>query len=116
MTFVPLRTDSDAYAPIDGKGDAFRTPIEATAEGFGIKRTVKGIDTFEVLDAMPLRRASVQAAVETGSAALVSDSDSGPYKAGFVAVDFSANVDYVTATEVDASSALDSDIIVSALV
>lgn len=114
MTFVPLRTDSDAYAPIDGKGDAFNTPVEATAEGFGIKRTVKGIETFEVLDAMPLNRASVQAAVEAGSTATAAHP--GPAAAGFTAIDFSVNVDYVDETEVDDSPALDSDQITSALV
>jgi hypothetical protein len=114
MTFVPTRTDSDAYSAVDGVDVAFGTPVEATAGGFGVKNTVKGIDTVEILDALPLNRASVQKAVEAGSAALAATP--GGAAAGFTAIDFSVNVDYVDDTEVDASPALDSEIITSALV
>ena len=111
MTFVPTRTDSDAYASVDGVNVKFNTPVEATIGGFGV---VQPNGTLEILDALPLGRASVQTAVEAGSAALAATV--GGAAAGFTAIDFSVNVDYVDATEVDANPALDSEVITSALV
>jgi hypothetical protein len=61
-----------------------------------------------------LGRAAVQTAVEAGSAATAASP--GPAAAGFTAIDFSSNVDFIDATEVDANPALDSEVIISALV
>lgn len=118
MSFVPTRTDESKYAAVDGKAVAFGTTVEASAAGFGVKTTVKGKEVFEVLDALPLNRASVQVAVEAGSAALVdSDNGPGPANAGFVAIDFGTQ-DRLTSVETTASDsdglqdsyALDSDL------
>ena len=109
--FVPVRTDSDSYAAIDGVNLEFNTPVEATIGGFGV---VQPNGTLEILDAMPLGRVSVQTAVEAGSAALAATP--GVAAAGFTAIDFSVNVDYVDETEADANPAIDSDNLVTALV
>ena len=104
MTYVPVRTDSDAYSAVDGAADAFGVAVEASAGGFGIRRTVKGVETFEVLDAMPLNRAAVQEAVEAGSALT-----HGTTAAGFAAIDF-ASADLLTQAEVNAADGgIDSD-------
>ena len=83
MTFVPTRTDQTKYSEVDGKSDAFGVTVEAGAGGFGIRRTIKGVETFEVLDAMPLNRAATQEAVERGA-----DLTPGTTAAGFADVDF----------------------------
>jgi hypothetical protein len=111
MAFVPTRTDATKYGSVDGVFPAFGTAIEATKGGFGVKRPD---GTFEILDALPLGRASVQLAVEAGSAATAAMV--GPAAAGFVAIDF-ATADYVTAAEVGANAkdGLDSDLITTDL-
>jgi hypothetical protein len=113
MAFVPQRTDATKYGVVDGVYPAFGEPLQVSKGGFGV---VNPDGTFEVLDALPLGRANIQRSVELGSAALVADSDQGPYKAGFVAVDF-ATADYITADEVgnDSDFYLDSDLITSDL-
>jgi hypothetical protein len=100
MTFVPTRTDQTKYSAVDGKADAFATTVEAGAGGFGIQRTVKGVVTFEVLDAMPLNRQATQLAVETGSALTP-----GTTAAGFAAVDF-ATQDFLDAAEATAAAGI----------
>lgn len=109
--FVPTRTDSDAYAAVDGVNVTYNTAVEATIGGFGV---VQPNGTLEILDALPLGRASVQSAVEAGSAALAATV--GGAAAGFTAIDFSVNVDYVDETEADVNPAIDSDNLVTALV
>ena len=101
MSFVQTRTDQTKYSAVDGKVDAFGVAVEASAGGFGIKRTVKGVSTFEVLDALPLNRAAVQLAVEAGSARVAGTV--GGAAAGFTAIDF-ATVDQLTAAEAAASA------------
>ena len=91
MAYVKPRTDQSGHSFVDGVDKPFGVAVEASKGGFGVVNPHTGI--FEVLDALPLGRASVQLAVEAGST-----------------VDF-ATVDYVTATEVDASTVLDSDLI-----
>lgn len=100
MTFVPTRTDQTKYASVDGKTDAFGTTVEAGAGGFGIKRTVKGVVTFEVLDAMPLNRQATQIAVENGA-----DLTPGTTAAGFADIDFAAQ-DFLTAGEAAAAAGI----------
>lgn len=93
MTYVPVRTDQTDYGQVDGKSDAFGVTVEAGAGGFGIRRTIKGVETFEVLDAMPLNRAATQEAVERGA-----DLTPGTTAAGFADVDF-ATQDLLTTAE-----------------
>lgn len=100
MTYIPVRTDQTDYGQVDGTTDAFGVTVEAGAGGFGIKRTVKGVDTFEVLDAMPLNRAATQNAVEAGSALTP-----GTTAAGFAAVDFAAQ-DLLTTVEAAAAAGI----------
>ena len=100
MTFVPTRTDQTKYGQVDGKGDAFGATVEAGAGGFGIQRTVKGVVTFEVLDAMPLNRAATQVAVENGA-----DLTPGTTAAGFADIDF-ATQDFLTAGEATAAAGI----------
>lgn len=93
MAFVPTRTDQTEHSGVDGKVPAFGATIEAGASGFGIRTTVKGVEVFEVIDALPLNRPEIRAAVEAGttSAAAVA--------AGVTAIDF-ATFDMLTAAEV----------------
>lgn len=95
MPYVKPSTAQDGHSSVDGVDKPFGVAVEASAGGFGVVNPHTGI--FEVLDALPLGRASIQNAVEAGST-----------------VDF-ATVDYVTATEVDASTALDSELITTDL-
>jgi hypothetical protein len=82
MAYVKPRTDQTGHSSVDGKDVAFGTDVEATAGGFGVVNP--HTNTFEVLDALPLGRQSVQLAVEAGSTE-----------------DF-ATLDYITAVEADA--------------
>ena len=100
MTYVPVRTDQTDYGQVDGASDAFGVTVEAGAGGFGIRRTVKGVETFEVLDAMPLNRAATQEAVERGA-----DLTPGTTAAGFADIDF-ATQDFLTAGEVTAAAGI----------
>ena len=75
-------------------------PVQVTKNGFGIRDPYTG--TIEILDAMPLGRASVQEAVELGSLAAITP------------VDF-ATEDYLTETEIDDLVARDSDLATSDL-
>ena len=102
MTFVPTRTDQTKYSATDGVDVPFGTALEAGAGGFGVRRTVKGVQVFEVLDAMPLNRAATQLAVEAGSALTP-----GTTAAGFAAVDFAAQ-DQLTAAEATAAAGIKS--------
>ena len=97
MTFVPTRTDQTKYAAVDGKTDSFGATVEAGAGGFGIRRTVKGVVTFEVLDAMPLNKQATQLAVEKGA-----DLTPGTTAAGFADVDF-ATQNLLTGAEATAA-------------
>lgn len=110
MAFVPTRTDASKYSAVDGKFPAHGTPVEVTKGGFGVRRAD---GTFEILDALPLGRASVQLAVELGSLKTVAITDS---DAGFTAINF-ATANYVTAAEVGDSDLyiIDSDFITSDL-
>ena len=98
MTFVPTRTDQTKYSATDGVDVAFGTAVEAGAGGFGVRRIVKGVEVFEVLDAMPLNRQATQLAVEAGTATATPSVAA----AGFVPVDFSA-ADFLTAAEATAA-------------
>lgn len=98
MTYVPVRTDQTKYSAVDGGSDVFGVTVEAGAGGFGIRRTVKGVETFEVLDAMPLNRQATQIAVENGA-----DLTPGTTAAGFADVDF-ATQNFLTAAEVAAAA------------
>ena len=100
MTFVPTRTDQTKYSATDGTDVAFGTAVEAGAGGFGVRRTVKGVEVFEVLDAMPLNRAATQNAVEAGSALTP-----GTTAAGFAAVDF-ASQNLLTGAEATAAAGI----------
>lgn len=82
MPYVKPRTDQTGHSSVDGKDVPFATAVEATAGGFGVVNP--HTNTFEVLDAVPLGRQSVQLAIEAGSTE-----------------DF-ATIDYVTPTEADA--------------
>lgn len=100
MTYVPVRTDQTDYSHIDGQVPAFGATVEAGAGGFGVRKTVKGVEIFEVLDAMPLNRQATQLAVENGSALTP-----GTTAAGFAAVDF-ATQDFLTAGEATAAAGI----------
>lgn len=100
MTFVPTRTDQTKYSATDGKDVAFGTTVEAGAGGFGVRRTVKGVEVFEVLDAMPLNRAATQNSVEAGSALTP-----GTTAAGFAAIDMGAQ-DLLTTAEVASAAGI----------
>ena len=97
MTFVPTRTDQTKYSATDGVDVPFGTAVEAGAGGFGVRRTVKGVQVFEVLDAMPLNRAATQRKVEAGSVLRP-----GTTAAGFTAIDF-ATQNQLTAAEATAA-------------
>lgn len=114
MAYVQTRTDQTKYSAVDGAADPFGTAVEASAGGFGIKRTVKGVETFEVLDALPLNRQRVQLAVEAGSTAVAGTV--GGAAAGFTAVNF-ATQNYITAAEaaVSATDAITADMVASDL-
>ena len=101
MAFVPTRTDQTKFSATDGVDVAFGTTVEASAAGYGVRRTVKGVEVFEVLDALPLGRAAVQTAIEAGSTALAGTV--GGAAAGFTAIDF-ATADYITSAEAAASA------------
>ena len=110
MAFVPTRTDETKYSSVDGKFPTFNANVEVTKGGFGVRRPD---GTFEILDALPLGRQSIQLAVEAGSAATAAMV--GPAAAGFVAIDF-ATANFVTATEIDSDGGVtDSDFITSDL-
>ena len=100
MTFVPTRTDQTKYSATDGKDVAFGTTVEAGAGGFGVRRTVKGVEVFEVLDAMPLNKQATQLAVEQGA-----DLTPGTTAAGFADIDFAA-ADFLTAAEAAAAAGI----------
>jgi len=100
MTYVPVRTDQTKYSAVDGKDVAFATDVEAGAGGFGVRHTVKGVEVFEVLDAMPLNRAATQVAVEAGA-----DLTPGTTAAGFADVDF-ATQNLLTTAEVTAAAGI----------
>ena len=100
MTYVPTRTDASDYSATDGVDVPFGTAVEAGAGGFGVRRTVKGVEVFEVLDAMPLNKKATQDAVEAGSALTV-----GTTAAGFAAVDFAAQ-NFLTAAEATAAAGI----------
>ena len=101
MTYVPVRTDQTKYGQVEGVApNSFGATVEAGAGGFGIRTTVKGVEVFEVLDAMPLNRAATQVAVEAGSALTP-----GTTAAGFAAVDM-ASQDLLTTAEVTAAAGI----------
>jgi hypothetical protein len=110
MAFVPTRSDRTKYSSVDGKFPAFNTNVEVTKGGFGVRRPD---GTFEILDALPLGRASAQLSVERGSTATAAMA--GPAAAGFTAINF-ATANFVTASEIDSDGRLlDSDFITSDL-
>lgn len=100
MTYVPTRTDQTKYSATDGVDVAFGTTVEAGAGGFGVRRTVKGVEVFEVLDAMPLNKQATQLAVEQGA-----DLTPGTTAAGFSDVDF-ATQNFLTAAEAAAAAGI----------
>ena len=101
MTYVPVRTDQTKYGEVEGVApNSFGATVEAGAGGFGIRTTVKGVEVFEVLDAMPLNRAATQNSVEAGSALTP-----GTTAAGFAAVDF-ASQDLLTSVETAAAAGI----------
>jgi hypothetical protein len=110
MAFVQTRTDQTKYSAVDGVvGEAgtaaatasatgtFGSAVQASKGGFGVIDPYTG--TFEVLDALPLGKQSVQLAVEAGSAAVAATVGGGA--AGFTAIDF-ATQDLLTTAEIDA--------------
>ena len=99
MTYVVPTTDSDGHSHVDGAVDSFGVVVEAGAGGFGIRRTVKGVETFEVLDAMPLNRQATQLAVEGGSTSAKA------VQSGVDAIDF-ATQDLLTAGEATAAAGI----------
>lgn len=102
MTYVLARTDNTKYSATDGVDVPFGTAVEAGAGGFGVRRTVKGVEVFEVLDAMPLNRAATQLAVEAGSTPSPSAA-----AAGFTAVNFAIQNE-LTSAEVASAAGIKS--------
>jgi len=99
MTYRAPTTDSDGHSHIDGVTPDFKTTVEAGAGGFGIRKTVKGVEVFEVLDAMPLNRAATQKAVEAGSSSAKAS------QSGVTAVDF-ATQNFLTGAEATAAAGI----------
>ena len=67
MTYViPDASGTNDQTAIDGKGVAFGAAVQASAAGFGVTGT-DGTNTHEILDALPLGRASTQNSIEAGS-------------------------------------------------
>lgn len=97
--YVKPRTDQSEHGSVDGVVPAFGATVEAGAGGYGVRRTVKGVEIFEVLDALPLNRQATQLAVEAGttSAAAV--------QSGVAAVDF-ATENFLTAAEAAAAAGI----------
>lgn len=65
MAYVKPTTAQDAHSVVDGKDKPFGVAVQSTPGGFGVINPNTG--DFEVLDALPLNRASVQEAVERGT-------------------------------------------------
>ena len=99
MSYVKPRTDQTGHSHIDGVVPAFAATVEAGAGGYGVRRTVKGVEIFEVLDAMPLNRAATQEAVEAGSTSAKS------VQSGVAAVDF-ATENFLTSAEATAAAGI----------
>ena len=99
MSYVKPRTDQTGHAGVDGVVPAFGATVEAGAGGYGVRRTVKGVEIFEVLDAMPLNRAATQTAIEAGS----TSADS--VQSGVAAVDF-ATENFLTTVEAAAAAGI----------
>lgn len=99
MAYVPVRTDQTEHGAVDGVVPQFNATVEASAAGFGIRTTVKGVEVFEVLDALPLNRTDIRASVEAGSASAAA------VASGITAIDFTT-ADTLTAVEVAAAGGI----------
>ena len=99
---IPITDGEDGNTSVDGKTIphsqtvimpvVISTPVQASAAGFGVLDPHTGY--FEVLDALPLKRQSVQNSIQRSSS-----------------VNFTI-VDYLTGDEIRASQYLDSELLI----
>ena len=98
--YVKPRTDQTEHGEVDGVVPAFNATVEAGAGGFGVRTTVKGVEVFEVLDAMPLNRQATQLAVELGSKSAEA------VQSGVALVDFATTENFLTTAEAAAAKGI----------
>ena len=98
--YVKPRTDQSGHSSVDGSVPAFGTTVEAGAGGYGVRRVVKGVEIFEVLDALPLNRQATQLAVENGSKSAEA------VQSGVALVDFATTENFLTAGEAAAAKGI----------